>query len=235
MDRFLALTPRQRLPFNLLAFACQESLTPDVPLHPADVARILVPHQTVWERNLSATITGAGTPVLLRTCYTSELKEAWISMRARCEISKDLGTEPCHVLDDCNLYSFGPHPNAWRAVLRRIPMLPAVSTWGTVEEDFDHYEECLRERQDIDSGDDTAWLEHASDIFTSVLYVADEEALRGGRVRMKWLDAHGICVWENWTTPESLAAIRGGLLDGNSPADYAEGDNFPNRNGNFER
>lgn len=86
---------------------------------PERATRILVPHQTIWERNLIANNTGPDSPVLLRTCYVPEPDGAYNPLAAQCEIGSVFGVEPGKVLDDPTRYSFSTHLTLggrfWRA------------------------------------------------------------------------------------------------------------------------
>lgn len=200
---------------------------------PDRVARVLAPHQTTWERNLAASNSGSYSPVLLRTCYAPELDEAYRLLAEKCEIDWGFGVEPDKVLDNPARYNFGSHVDAWKDILICIPTLPDTLC-GADEEDFKWYDAVLEEGRGVDAEDDTAWLEHASDLSTMLVYVVDDEAVREGLVKMKWLDAHGRCIWENRIPPNRLARFRGGLMGGASPGEavetYSTGENPGARN-----
>ncbi|KAI6080957.1 hypothetical protein F4821DRAFT_265392 [Hypoxylon rubiginosum] len=182
----------------------------------AETARVLAPHQTVRERNLSLrTELGRYAPVWLRTCYSPELAEVYASWRSA-DLEQLLG-HWSQILDDEAVYA--PCVEDWSRVLLRVPAI--VDTVRYVYE------------TDV-AADDDDWEppgpgeEYKMPVFEAkrkektMMFLIDEEALRSGLVKILWLDIHGECVWENRLDPHKKLEFVGRMHDGGSLGDLYE-------------
>ena len=179
------------------------------------IRRVLAPHQTVQERNISARRPGWPPPVWMRTCYAPELDAAHSELISYVDIESDTEVDAQGVLDDANLYDFGPD---WSRILVRIPELCDVLR-GSVEDD---YVRCIRQEGEAEDEMDLIDIRAVTR-----LYIADDQALREGRVKIFWLDSHGNCVWHNKIKPSSLMEFTGAMFDAPTLCDalsWAEGD-----------
>lgn len=199
--------PYQTLVSNLICDAL-DAPRPATPT-PAQITRILEPRQTPQERNISTGFCGGLAPIWLRTCYLPELEPQYQDLAERAELGPARSVEPGRVLDDRTLYDFGED---WEMVLGRLPGLMDGTWW---DEEGEYPEE------EIEEGEDD--VEQASRRVRNLVYVVDEEAVRKGLVKVKWLDEIGCAVWENWIVPECLMGFTVGLLDGLTLAKAVEG------------
>lgn len=151
----------------------------------------------------------------MRTCYAPELDAAHSELISYVDIESDTEVDAQGVLDDANLYDFGPD---WSRILVRIPELCDVLR-GSVEDD---YVRCIRQEGEAEDEMDLIDIRAVTR-----LYIADDQALREGRVKIFWLDSHGNCVWHNKIKPSSLMEFTGAMFDAPTLCDalsWAEGD-----------
>ncbi|KAI0487066.1 hypothetical protein F4859DRAFT_468089 [Xylaria cf. heliscus] len=213
---WLHLDARGRHPYHGLDDAAQShnaTATAD------QMNRVLVPHQTIRERNLSVrTEMGRYSPVWLRTCYSPELASVYTEWRTSVDLESVLG-HWSQILDDEALYaSFAAN---WSRVLLRVPAIADTvryayetdSIMRDVSEDYEPpgegeefkmplYEAMIKEK--------------------TMLFLVDEEALRDKLIKVLWLDIHGTCVWDNRLPPEKMLDFKGRMFDGGSLATLSE-------------
>lgn len=174
------------------------------------IDRVLAPHQTHRERNLSLLIAlDLSMPVWIRTCYARDLQDAWEkTLENAAELEE---VDDVLLLDDEGLYS--GYGEEWAKILLRLPLLPDAVPY-------------TREDPNLDEGeyygkppDDERFMPmyEAARRSKQVVYLIDEEALRNNVVKILYLDIHGHAVWHNTIAPESIWEFeanyhRGGAL-----------------------
>ncbi|KAJ2970859.1 hypothetical protein NUW58_g9575 [Xylaria curta] len=181
--------------------------------------RVLAPHQTLQERNLSLrTELGRGAPVWLRTCYSRVLAETYAEWCEEVDLETIVG-HASQILDDENLYS--PFADDWSGILLRVPAI--ADTVRYMDNETEIYEERY---ESPGSGEEFKRpLFEAKVKEKTMLFLVDEEALRTNMVKLLWLDVHGRCVWENRLRPDNLLEFHGRMFEGGSLADlYREND-----------
>ncbi|KAI1764237.1 hypothetical protein GGR53DRAFT_327485 [Hypoxylon sp. FL1150] len=207
---WLALDARGRHPYHELSRTRQATPTP------AEIERVLAPHQTVRERNLSLrTELGRYAPVWLRTCYSPELTDTYASWH-----SQDLGQVLGHytqILDNEAVYA--SCAGDWSRVLLRVPAIADTVRYV--------YETDAALQAD-DWEPPGPGEEFKMPVFEAkckektLLFLIDEEALRAGLIKILWLDIHGNCVWENRLNPRKKLEFAGRMHDGGSLGDLYE-------------
>lgn len=197
------------------------------------IARVLAPHQTIQERNITGFLSESGgggaynPPVWLRTCYDPDLEDRYQEMYSDAEII-DIEAE----LVDEALYNFG---DDWEKIFFRLPQLartdlvrddPARESGREREEQSNGHDNDGGDDDhdnDNDGGDDDdaddfdAIINAAYDIEPEVrytIYVLDAEAIRTGLIKIKWLGEFGDVVWENKVAPEQMQDLKGGMGSG---------------------
>ncbi|KAI5456725.1 hypothetical protein BGZ63DRAFT_87999 [Mariannaea sp. PMI_226] len=236
--KYFALGQRGREPYNRMSEAAQaqtrgpgygfdERELPKMPAQ-AQIDRILLPYQTIQERNVCAK-NGRVTPsvvIWLRICYLPELEQAYHDMAAMAEVGGNEQTtvyvvDDNHIFDNKELYDFGCE---WTRILSRVPELGSGYgiCWPKDEDEWTIWDERMEERQA--DGDLTLepFPKTPDQWPRNVIYVVDEESLREGLVKIKWLNQFGECVWENKAGPASMHSMLGAMLDG-CISDYVEG------------
>ncbi|KAI0972270.1 hypothetical protein F4678DRAFT_56212 [Xylaria arbuscula] len=211
-QEWLNLDARSRHPYHN---DNQTTATPD------QMNRVLVPHQTIGERNVSVRAAeGHFAPVWLRTCYSPELASVYD------EWTVDLEYELHHwsqVLDDEALYA--PFAAEWSRLLLRVPGI-ADTVRYTVEGDGNLWDPAEHYDPPGPDEDYKMPLYEAMIKERTMLFLIDEEALRDKLVKVLWLDIHGVCVWDNRLHSDQMLAFRGQTFDsGGSLAALYE--NFP--------
>ncbi|KAI0856095.1 hypothetical protein F4860DRAFT_426685 [Xylaria cubensis] len=224
-QEWLDLDARGRHPYH-----CDDEALPRIATATADhMNRVLVPHQTVRERNLS-TRTGSAhrSPVWLRTCYCPELASVYTKWCI--DLEYELG-HWAWVLDDEALYA--PFAFNWSRVLLRVPAI-ADAVRYTYEDDgnlWDPREDCEPPGQDEEF---KKMFYEAMVKEKTMLFLVDEEALRDELIKVLWLDINGACVWDNRLRPSQMLSFRGQIFDsGGSLAALYE--NFPDDPGLYKR
>jgi hypothetical protein len=171
---------------------------------------VLLPHQTVQERNaaLSAHL-GTQSPAWLRTCYDPGLAAQYSEFAAVKEHAS-VSYQPSNVFDDEERYA--ELASDWRGILRKVPSIPdAFQVLGDPDVEIpdrtnDDWEEAPEERQTD--------LYEAQKRMATLLYLIDEEALRQKVIKLLWLDRHGNCIWNNTIRPENIDALKGPIMQG---------------------
>ncbi|KAF9878201.1 hypothetical protein CkaCkLH20_04239 [Colletotrichum karsti] len=178
--RWLDMTHFERKPYIWTAKSLKKA-SPAGPGFPTaeQISRILSPHQT-WEERTMCPDKYHFT-LLLRTCYHPELAEAWKTMKAAiCTSDTIIGVDPECVLENEDLYGAFEAGDNWNRIVLRMPSI------------VDEIEPWQRETKDH-----MAPVEEASVKEQTHIFVVDEEALRGDFIKVKWLDIHGNCIWDN--------------------------------------
>ncbi|KAF2822788.1 hypothetical protein CC86DRAFT_372602 [Ophiobolus disseminans] len=193
---WLTLSLAQRKPYHDKSFAVR-SLLPGSPGLPnqSQISRVLQPHQTISERNLS--IPHFHRHIWLRTCYDPALANKY----------HDLWNGE-DVLDDETLYA---SETGWEHILHRMPMLCDRDKWGTLDEclfPYDENENRPPESHHIFPLYDAAHRE----VF--MFYLLDRQALEEGLITVLWLDNFGECVWWYRIHPDQVLEFEGGILSG---------------------
>ncbi|KFY30661.1 hypothetical protein V493_01761 [Pseudogymnoascus sp. VKM F-4281 (FW-2241)] len=204
---WLALTPRERHPYHEPS---AQRPQPDASLPiPEQYDRVLIPFQTVRERDRALWAqNGCRSPIWLRTCYKADLVEKYADISPSDQrygmVREDL------ILDDKAIY--GHFATDWAQILLRVPSLPdSVQYLGDAdfasivipEEGWDEPEEEYQRT-----------VHEATKVVATMMYLADEEALRENVVKLMWLDSHGNCVWDNKLRPEDIPVFEGPLESG---------------------
>ncbi|KAI1293938.1 hypothetical protein F5Y03DRAFT_326850 [Xylaria venustula] len=212
-QEYLDLDARGRHPYHSDAVA---TVTAD------QMNRVLVPHQTVGERNVSARAAeGKFAPVWLRTCYSPELASVYDQWTVDLEYELNHWSQ---VLDDEALYA--PFAADWSRLLLRVPGI-ADTVRYTVEDDGNLWDPA--EDYDPPPGPDENYkmpFHEAMIRERTILFLIDEEALRDELVKVLWLDIHGVCVWDNRIRTSQMLAFRGQIFDSGGSLD-ALYENFP--------
>ncbi|KAJ8109697.1 hypothetical protein OPT61_g7273 [Boeremia exigua] len=176
----------------------------------SQIQRILAPHQTTTERNLSQKfLSRIPCPVWIRTCYAVELEAAYREMFETGQT--DFGPE--FILDDEILYS--PCDQDCTRVFLRLPHLP-----DTIPYYKDGYPENDDAPLDISPPDDEAMVPLFNAVMKSksIHYLLDLEALQEKLVKVQYFDIHGQMVWYNKIRPEHIGIFEvhpsGGHLSG---------------------
>ncbi|KAK2809650.1 hypothetical protein FQN50_003707 [Emmonsiellopsis sp. PD_5] len=215
----------------------------------AQISRVLAPHQTIQERNVSARMNGSGSyahgpPIWLRTGgYDADdggevEGRYWGMYRAA-------GIDECEgVLDDGGLYGGGNGDggDAWRRrILLRLPQL--VNT-DVVLDDPGNEGDYRRTNFDVEwveqggggggeeggDNDDDDVRNSAFDVqvkLRNIIYLLDDEAIREGFIKVKWLGEYGDVVWENKLAPEEMGSgLLGGLASGLFLHELVDGEYF---------
>ncbi|KAI0113009.1 hypothetical protein F4814DRAFT_331908 [Daldinia grandis] len=210
---WLGLDAHGRHPYHELSYSNKTLLTT------AQVERILIPRQTICERNLSArTHLGRYAPVWLRTCYSPELAETYAEWRKE-DLEHLLG-HSSQILDDEDLYA--SYADDWSRVLLRVPAIADTIRYTYETDDIVQETEEDFDRPGPGEEFKMAVFE-AGRKEKTMFFLVDEQALRAGLVKILWLDIHGNCVWENRLDPHRLLEFRGRMFDGGSLADlYSE-------------
>ncbi|KAI8963209.1 hypothetical protein F5Y11DRAFT_163535 [Daldinia sp. FL1419] len=183
---------------------------------PTQIERVLVPRQTIHERNLSSrTCLGRYAPVWLRTCYLPELADTYTNW-CKGDLEHLLG-HWSQVLNDEALYS--SCGDDWSRILLRIPAIADTIEYifdndGIIQEDEEDFEPPPGPGEEF-----KMTLYEAGRKEKTMLFLIDEEALRSGFLKIFWLDIHGNCVWENRLRPNNMLEFRGRMFDGGCLAD----------------
>ncbi|KAI0439809.1 hypothetical protein F4803DRAFT_23816 [Xylaria telfairii] len=210
---WLHLDARGRHPYHGVEDARRANATSE------QMNRVLVPHQTNRERNLSVRAEmGRYSPIWLRTCYSSELASVYAEWRNSIDLESVLG-HWSQILDDEALYA--PFAADWSRVLLRVPAI-ADTVRYTYETDS-----IMRDvSEDYEPpGEDEEFkmpLYEAMIKEKTILFLVDEEALRDKLIKVLWLDIHGTCIWDNRLPPEKMLGFKGRMFDGGSLATLSE-------------
>lgn len=177
------------------------------------VARVLSPHQTNQERNISHLIKDSSldTPIWVRTCYSLATQDQYDRLARAAHLGDSDSVERQLVLDDAHRYStFGSlHINDFVGMLlERIPSLCDVFR-GSVPEDYETLED-----HGAEDGTEISALQRASAQAYMLVALVDEEAIQEHRIKLLWLDLYGNCVWQNMIDPNSFPNMKGAFLGG---------------------
>lgn len=208
VQRYNALTPIERIPYYTPSLRLLGSTIAGLPvpvLNPEHVARVLIPRQTIQERNIgSSRHTMLTEPIWLRTCYDAELDAAYWELRDMCELGGYTSLDPDRILEDATLYDFGSDKDAILAgVLERIPTLCDFEMTDSPEHLEGEYDR-------LDGTEDA--LERADKEAVFLMYVVDAEAIREKLVKIMWLDIHGRCRWYSKSDHYDVMELRGMFL-----------------------
>ncbi|KAF2872803.1 hypothetical protein BDV95DRAFT_398611 [Massariosphaeria phaeospora] len=169
------------------------------------IGGILVPHQSIQERNLSARCCSGWNTVWLRTCYAPSLADS-----------------PNHVLDDASLYDFeGSDQDVLDQLLLRLPGL--TDAFGIMDEYGDG--SLLRYASGLDDPEAIERAEHVEESveiekialnIQNFVYVVDGEAVGKHIVKIWWFNEFGKIIWDNIALiPDTdLDGLLGAILDG---------------------
>ena len=90
----------------------------------------------------------------------------------------------------------------------RMPGLCDVLQWLSVEEVEEYQAYQMKDWEDADE------MERIGMRTTMLLYLADEAAIRSGKINLIWLNSHGDCTWDNKIDPGEIENLIGNLFDG---------------------
>ncbi|KAK2798392.1 hypothetical protein FQN51_007792 [Onygenales sp. PD_10] len=233
VHQFLTLPAEHRVPYYLLAQPRTSNPTLPWPRpSAAQIARVLAPHQSIQERNVSARMNGRGSyahapPIWLRTGYELEMEGRYG------EMVRAAGINDCEgVLDDAVLYGFGDGDggdDAWRRrILLRLPQV--VNTDVVLDDpgnegeyrrtnfDVEWFQQGRGEEGEVEEDNDDDVSNPAFDVqikLRNIIYLLDDEAIREGFIKVKWLGEYGDVVWENKLAPDEMGGnLIGGLASG---------------------
>lgn len=177
---------------------------PTVPIPTKEqIERVLAPHQTINERNVSLQASCQRDPIWIRTCYADSLKDAYEDMvSAYCDASPE---GPELVLQE--EYIYGNLGGDLTRILLRVPMIvdasqhPSTGFEDETSPPAGHLTEYMPE--------DPAWmpLYYASLKDKFVVYLLNEEALREKLLKVIFLDLYGNVVWTNKMRPDDATAF----------------------------
>jgi hypothetical protein len=175
------------------------------------INRVLAPHQTFKERNLSQHVASRlNQPLWIRTCYDPDLQAVYEQM-IEAGLRDSENPDRLLVLDNEELY--GGFGEDWAKVFLRLPLIPdAVAYLGGDPEQEDV-------PLDVEQPDEETHLP----LFRALLrdkqavFLVDEQALRTNLVKILYLDIHGQAVWQNTIEPEEIEYFeanyyKGGML-----------------------
>jgi hypothetical protein len=149
---------------------------------PEQINRVLVPHQTLQERNFGHDPHVGTRATWLRTCYAPELDKSYEDMLGE---TCDTVVYPEHTLDDADLYDL---EEKWDRVLNRIPTLCDVYF-------NEGQHEWFLSHDPPPPSDPTFGLWDAALREVAMVYLIDRQALLEKLITVMWLDCHGECVW----------------------------------------
>ncbi|KAL9489363.1 hypothetical protein ACSS6W_001640 [Trichoderma asperelloides] len=206
VHRYWKLTPLGRFAYNNL-----DNPASSVQPSSEEISRCLAPFQTTQERIICANAhTTRWKPVFVRTCYREDLNKAY-------EILIDRGAIAEYgELNDRARYD----GSSLSQVLQRIPLLVDTQPMSVIEdaEDWDWKQKQKPPTNELPEDS----LEKADRDDCTLLYMADEEALLEGLVKIKWIGLHGQCIWENKIHPNALQIFGGLLSDGQGLQELVE-------------
>jgi hypothetical protein len=160
--------------------------------------RVLAPHQTIRERNLSQHVASRmNDPLWIRTCYAPGLQAVYDQM-IEAGLRDSENPERLLVLDDEELY--GGFGDDWTKVFLRLPLIPdAVAYFGGDPEQDDV-------PLDLEQPDEETQLPLflASLQDKQAVFLVDEQALRTNLIKVLYLDIHGQAVWHNTISPGDI-------------------------------
>ncbi|KAF7546068.1 hypothetical protein G7Z17_g8690 [Cylindrodendrum hubeiense] len=178
------------------------------PLEQQNIARVLQPHQTIQERNVSALIEfGYTTPLWLRVCYDPDLEDQYNRFLDNCDIEDFFNMEDEQddmTLDDALLYDAGPSYDRDAILNTMVTRIPSL---------FDKPRSFHMDPESEVDGEKSA-LEFAEERAHTFLFVADAEAIKEHMLKIMWLDCYGNCVWNNKIEPCEVAGMCAMFLGG---------------------
>jgi hypothetical protein len=187
-----------------------ESPRPDAPFLPTQtqIDRILAPHQTTKERNISNNMaSGYHNPLWIRTCYSPDLQPTYEEIY---EAGLQDDQDRLLVLDNEELY--GDYGEDWARVFLRLPLVPDTALYYDDGPDIRDY--------DAEPPDDERFLpiHNASIRERQTVYLIDKQALKSNLVKVIFIDDHGHTVWHNTIAPDVVWEFEanytnGGMLD----------------------
>ncbi|KAF1851965.1 uncharacterized protein K460DRAFT_413453 [Cucurbitaria berberidis CBS 394.84] len=198
-EKWLSMSRIERSPYWAVWFP-SASPHPNASFLPTrqQIIRILAPHQTIKERNISQHAASIlNEPVWIRTCYASDLSNAYEEM-GNAGLRYPENIDRFLLLDDEALYS-NPDKD-WSRVFLRLPLLPDAGTYLRFNSENDKFswgEYGPKNRSFMP-------LFNASCKDKQAVYLLDEEALRERLVKILYLDVHGNAVWKNKIAPEDI-------------------------------
>lgn len=148
-------------------------------------------------------------PVWLRTCYKAELAERYYNTLAPVD-NQYVIVAGKQILDDEALY--GSYATNWTQFLLRVPSLTdSVQYTGDADlANIDIPEDIWDEPEEEYQRD----LAEVDSVVVTIMFLVDEEAVKGGFIKILWLDCHGNCVWDNKIRPENMLTFAGSLHRG---------------------
>ncbi|KAI0197888.1 hypothetical protein F4808DRAFT_284725 [Astrocystis sublimbata] len=212
---WLNLDPRGRHPYHGYD---DEPANAEVDATADQMNRVLVPHQTTRERNLSLrTEMGRYAPVWLRSCYDQELSSAYVEWLGGMELEHVLG-HWSQILDDESRYA--RFADDWTRLLLSAPAI--ADTVRYVYETDASLQDPAEDYEPPEDDERRLPLYEAMVRERTMLFLVDEDALRTGFIKVLWLNDHGACVWDNRLRPDQMLAFKGHLFDGGSLATLSE-------------
>jgi hypothetical protein len=171
------------------------------------IDRVLVPHQTVLERNLALRINDC---LWLRTCYEPSLAAAYEELTRSILSSAD---DAHRVLDSEALY--GSLGSDLAELFLRMPQLPdTVPYYGYPET------EDLPFRDGPPDDQSMVPLYNAMVKEKLVIYLLDNEALQRNMLKVRWFNLSSNSVWWNWLSPLDTQSFEGHLFGLGHRLDY---------------
>jgi hypothetical protein len=172
------------------------------------INRVLAPHQTIKERNLSQNVASVlNDPLWIRTCYAPDLQAVYEQM-IEAGLRDSENPDRLLVLDNEELY--GGFGDDWAKVFLRLPLIPdAVIYYGGDPELDDVPVDVEQPAEEKYLPLFQAWLKDKQAVF-----LVDEQALRTNLVKVLYLDDHGQAVWQNTISPEEIEYFEGNYTKG---------------------
>jgi hypothetical protein len=160
--------------------------------------RVLTPHQTIKEQNLSQRVASQlHDPLWIRTCYAPDLQAVYKQM-IEAGLRDSENPDRLLVLDNEELY--GGLGDDWAKVFLRLPLIPDAVPYLGGDPELD------RVPVDVEQPNEEKYLPlfWASLNEKQAVFLVDEHALRTNLVKVLYLDDHGQAVWHNTISPEEI-------------------------------